>query len=174
MRLFGGIFQREVDESTLQYFRIHNQNLSAALGSDPLAGLDLSDPEAAVEALAVEYCRLFIGPGGHLPPVESVVLGEGRFWGKTTEKVTNFYRMESLALAQDSDNLPPDHLSVELDCIGMLEEDSKRETAMNFAREHPLRLVQVLGDHVQRNATLAFYPSWTIGLQDMLQELYGG
>lgn len=47
--------------------------------------------EEAVENLAIEYASLFIGPGSHLTPCESVWReGEGSFWGESTVQAKSF------------------------------------------------------------------------------------
>ena len=171
LRLFASIFQREVDDRLLSELRTCRQKLLASLGNDPLAGLDLGDSQATLQALAVEYCQLFIGPGGHLPPVESVVLGEGGFWGATTEQVVDFYHSVEISLPRDGRMLP-DHLSMELDCLAVLEETNRGDKAGVFAREHILRWLPSLIQHVTERGTIAFYRVWATGLQTMLLELY--
>lgn len=171
LRLYASIFEREVDEKLLGELATRRQEIENALGGDPLAGIDPSDAASAVEVLAVEYCRLFIGPRDHLPPVESVALGEERFWGPSTRKVVEFYRTVGLAPREDS-RIMPDHLSMELDCMAMLEETDRRDQASAFAREHVLKWVPSLARHVNERATIAFYPVWMTGLQAMMTELY--
>jgi TorA maturation chaperone TorD len=170
LRLFASIFEREVDEKLLGELAARGQEIETVLGGDPLAGIDPGDA-AAVEILAVEYCRLFIGPTDHLPPVESVVLGEERFWGPSTRAVAEFYRTVGLAPREDS-KIMPDHISMELDCMAMLEETDRRDQASAFAREHVLKWVPLLAKHVSERATIAFYPVWMTGLQAMMTELY--
>lgn len=173
LRLFGSIFHREADGRLLEQIEARRQEVSAVLEGDPFDGLDMGDPDAAVETLAVEYCRIFIGPRSHLSPVESVVLGEGRLWGPSTEKVAEFYRAAGLAPAQDS-RILPDHISMELDCLAQLEESDRHDGAVAFARGHILRWLPALTQHVQQRATAAFYQVWLKGLQAMLTELYQG
>jgi len=123
--------------------------------------------------LSVEYCHLFIGPRGHLPPVESVVRGERRFWGPSTEKVADFYNSMGIAVVSDS-RIVPDHISMELDCLALLEETDRHHEATVFAREHVLRWLPDLAQHVDRRSTVPFYRVWSAGLNMMLAELYGG
>ena len=173
LRLLASIFQREVDLRLLEHIEANSKELSTALDVAVLSGLDLDDKEAAMEALAVEYCRVFIGPSGHMPPVESVALGEGRFWGPSTQEVADFY--EAMGIAVDRDcRMVPDHISMELDCLAILEERQQSNEAGTFAREHVLRWLPGLVDHVEKRATLAFYPMWVKALYEMLNELYGG
>ncbi len=88
LRVFASAFEREVNTELLSMLAACRSSMLTVLGDDPLAGVNVNDLDAAVEILAVEYCRLFIGPHGHMPPVESVVLGEGKVWGASTESVS--------------------------------------------------------------------------------------
>ncbi len=172
LRLFASLFEREVHERLLGELVARREELSSVLDSDPLIGLDLRDLNSAAETLAVEYCRLFIGPRGHLPPVESIVRGEGRFWGASTEKVVSFYEAAGVAPPQDS-KLLPDHVAMELDCLALLQEQGRRAEAAELLREYLLCWLPDLIRHVERNATLAFYPTRTRGIYNTLQELSG-
>jgi TorA maturation chaperone TorD len=171
LRLFASLFQREVDAHLLQEIEGRRDALTTVLGADPLAGLDTSEPGAAVETLAMEYCGLFIGPRGHLCPVESVVRGEGRFWGSSTEKVAEFYRSIGVETSATSSVLP-DHIAMELDCLAVLEETGRQAEAADFARQNVLRWLPKLTQHIRKHATLAFYPVWASGLQTMLEDIY--
>lgn len=173
LRVLASVFQREADAALFEHLEARSADLSKVFDADPLGGLDLGDREAATEVLAVEYCRLFIGPSGHMPPVESIVLGEGQFWGPSTEKVADFYKTMGIAVARDC-RMVPDHISMELDCLAILEEKQQGEDAGAFAREHPLRWLPSLVDHVEERATLAFYPTWAKILHEMLCRLYAG
>ncbi len=171
LRVLASVFQREADAPLLERLEACSADLSKVFDADPLGGLDLGDREAATEVLAVEYCRLFIGPSGHMPPVESIVLGEGQFWGPSTEKVADFYKTMRIAVARDC-RMVPDHISMELDCLAILEEKQQGEDAGAFARGHLLRWLPSLVDHVEERAALVFYPMWATVLYEMLSELY--
>ena len=171
LRLIASVFEREVSRELLTGLRERRADISTALGGDPLARLDLQDEDAVIEALTVEYCRLFIGPRGHMPPVESVALGEGRFWGPATEAVSEFYR--NAGFVRDSDaSVLPDHISMQLDFLATLEEQGRKEPAKDFAQEHVLRWLPVLVKHIADNTALPFYLVWARGLQTILEELY--
>jgi TorA maturation chaperone TorD len=171
LRLFGGVFEREIDARLLAQMREAGPELREALGDDPLEGLT-TDDEDALGTLAAEYCRLFIGPRGHLPPAESVVLGEGRFWGAATEGVVAFYRSAGVGAVEGA-RVVPDHISMELDCLAILEESGRHEEAALFARAHVLQWLPELSRHVERASTLAFYSALAKGLEKLLTELYG-
>lgn len=147
------------------------KELNSVLGSDPLAELDLNDPEAAIETLAVEYCRLFIGPQGHMPPVESVVRGEERFWGKSTQEVMELYQSWGFEPKKEAHTFP-DHISMELDCLAFLEEMNLRDQAELFAHKHILQWLPILIKHIDKQSMFGYYPTWAKGLQTLLEELY--
>lgn len=172
LRLFASVFQREADGRLLSQLDSQRDEIRKALGEDPLAGLDLRNMDDAVESLAIEYCRLFIGPRGHLPPVESIVRGEGQFWGNSTQAVVEFYRSMSMDSMEET-HLLPDHISMELACLALLREYNHGREARRFVQEHLLKWLPGLIKHVAKNANLAFYPSWCKGLLAVLEELYG-
>lgn len=171
LRTMASIFQREVDAPLLMALRARRSEVASILGSDPLAGLDLADAAGALESLAVEYCRLFIGPRGHTPPVESVVRGEGRFWGASTESVARVYRTHGLTLSPRAGILP-DHVSAELDCLATLEESDQHKPAKVFAQAHLLEWLPRLNQRVSERASLRFYPAWCQGVLAFLEALY--
>ena len=172
LRLFASVFESDVDRRLLDELRSRREELSNVLGGDALEAVPSDDTAAALEALAVEYCQLFIGPRGHMAPVESIVRGEKRYWGPSTERVADFYRSAGLAPMSEM-HLLPDHLSMELDCLATLEEQGGGDQASIFAREHVLRWLPKLTRHVVGHAALAFYPAWCRGLQRLLSQLYG-
>ena len=172
LRLFASIFHREVDSRLLQEIVLNREELRGLLGGDPLQEMLLDSTESTIELLATEYCCLFIGPRGHMSPVESVVLGEGRYLGDSTQAVSAFYQSLGMAPSQDA-RIMPDHISMELDCLAILEESGRHKEAIAFARAHILRWLPTLVLHISKRATLAFYPAWGRGLQTMLAAFYG-
>lgn len=124
-------------------------SLGVTFDGDFLAG----DEREQAEALAVEYTRLFVGPGPHIAPYESVfVRGFGedgpQLWGSATEAVSVFYREAGLEIR--AGNEIPDHIGIELEAAAELaatqaellergetaEAERVREQEMRFAREH--------------------------------------
>ena len=182
----ANLMAREVDEKLLAALLSRREELVSTLGGDPLQGLSLEagpggGPVAlapAVEQLAEEYCQLFIfagragGTREHLPPAESVVRGEERFWGASTEAVTRFYQEVGFQLRPQAHEVP-DHVSVELDCLALLEDNGRRAQARRFAREHLLAWLPTLIEHVEEHARLPFYPLWGRQLLRVLKGLYG-
>ncbi len=84
--------------------------------------------EELVEDLAVEFTRLFIGPGKHISPHESVHNERndgdwGQLWGKSTVEVKKFIETAGLEYQSDYNGLP-DHISVEME---FMQEAARRE-----------------------------------------------
>jgi TorA maturation chaperone TorD len=172
LRLFASVFQKEVDQRLLDELCSRREELSNVLDGDALEGISVDSAEAALEALAVEYCQLFVGPRGHMTPVESIARGEERYWGPSTERVADFYTWAGFSMVNEM-HLLPDHLSIELDCLASLEEADQNEEAATFARDHILQWLPALTKHVSTSATMAFYRVWTKALLTTLEELYG-
>ena len=75
--------------------------------------------EQLLEDLAVEYARLFVGPGPRISLYESVNANPGShseaaLWSERTVKVKNFIESSGLSYAKEFAGLP-DHVSVELE-----------------------------------------------------------
>ena len=79
-------------------------------------------PEELADDLAVEYTRLFVGPGKHIPPYESVQR-EGTLWGRSASETVAFVKRCGFAYDPEYHDLP-DHISVELE---LMQELTRRE-----------------------------------------------
>ena len=166
-RLLARIWRRELDEQTL-----------AELASGPLRdafrAAGGSPPETTeageLDALAIDYCRVFLGPASHLPPYQSV-WSEGQFQGAAVASLQRYVelfpagRWDSVAML--------DHLGIELEIMACLleqltsvsawpdEPSEEFETAMleiarSFFRDH-LSWPQPLCAAVRQRAQTAFY-----------------
>jgi len=82
-------------------------------------------PEQILDELEVEYTRLFIGPGPHIAPYESVQRGEAQLWGNYTVDVNKFYQRNGYRIADEFKELP-DHISVELQFLAHLLQAEKK------------------------------------------------
>ena len=115
------IFREELSPENLR--RVRSTEFMQALGD---AGVDLDSdiaqrPEAELlDEMAVEYTALFLGPGGHVSPHESVhAESDGALWGRSTGEVKRY--IESAGFAYDpEDHGMPDHISVELEFMATL------------------------------------------------------
>ena len=123
--LLADVFREEPSEAFLS--KLGEPEFSGALHA-----LDLSLDEVfeifshtqLVEDLALEFTRLFIGPGSHISPHESMHV-EARFgerkslWGTQTVEVKKF--MEGAGLkVDDSFSGMPDHLTAEFEFMQRL------------------------------------------------------
>lgn len=86
----------------------------AALGDLDFSFLERDEAELA-EDLAIEYAALFLGPGGHVSPHESVHLEEGgQLLSEATVAVRNY--IEACGFEYDPGHHGlPDHISTELE-----------------------------------------------------------
>ncbi len=178
--LLSRIFICEVDARFLEELRQQKFiNILKELGVD-LGQAFLEQPiEEQLEDLAVEYTRLFLGPGKHLSPHESVYVStfsgqqdskQGLLWGAATVKVNEFIEEVGYQLAADYPGIP-DHLGVEL---GLMQQLAKREeTAWQagdidqaaklvaeqdyFLREHILKWVPQFCQQVATETVNDFY-----------------
>lgn len=76
------------------------------------------------EDLALEYTRLFIGPGPCISPHESMNVDprfgeENELWGKSTVKVKKFMEAAGVAVNDDFSGMP-DHISAEFEFMEQL------------------------------------------------------
>ena len=141
-----------------------------------LANDFLQNPaEELLDQLAVEYAGLFLGPGGHISPHESVhhQRGDrqsGLLWGESTAEVKRFIESTGLSYDPEYKGLP-DHISVELEFMQQLtlrEEQAWREEdedgALNclkiqkkFIQEHLIRWIPTFCEKVIGETELSFY-----------------
>lgn len=173
--LLAAIFRAEPSEDFIRELR-------APALSDVLSdmGVTLGDEfntepsPHLTESLAVEYTRLFIGPGSHISPYESVFVnvdgGQGGLWGETTVKVKKFIETAGFDYQPDFPGLP-DHVGAELEFMQKLAEtetrlraDGETERAdwclrvqKKFIDEHLGKWVPGFCDKVVEKAELAFY-----------------
>ncbi len=147
--------------------------------SDAGANIDkefLNGPEEKLlEDLAVEYTRLFLGPGKHISPHESVHHKRddgdwGQLWGKSTVEVKKFIESTGLEYKSEFTGMP-DHIGVEFEFMQQVTkreaqawEEKNREDALNclkmekkFVDEHIGKWVPGFCDNILSEAELPFY-----------------
>jgi TorA maturation chaperone TorD len=92
------------------------RNALKAAGADLAVDLNEDSEKELLEDLAVEYTRLFFGPGNHVAPYATVYLGgEGAsLWGPETIWVKKFIEDSGFDYKADYQDLP-DHVAVELE-----------------------------------------------------------
>ncbi len=128
-----------------------------------------------LEDLAVEYARLFVGPGKHISPHESVHHPRedgqwGQLWGKSTADVKKFIEAAGFHYESEYKGLP-DHIGVELEFMEHVtrreakawaenEEDRAlycREIEKEFFDEHLGHWIPIFCEKVTGEAELTFY-----------------
>jgi TorA maturation chaperone TorD len=174
--LLATVFRQEITSDLL-----HQVKDPQFLGVLSDLGLQLANeffqrPEdELLQDLAVEYSRLFLGPGLHVSPHESVHHqgngGKGGLlWGESTAEVKKLIESTGLSYDPEYKGLP-DHISVELEFMQQLtlreeqawnEEDEKTaldclKVEQKFIEEHLCRWVPVFCDKVIEEAELPFY-----------------
>lgn len=182
----ANIFAREPDVEFLK--GLQEENNAKILGScedGPLSDVKQLSVEDQVEAIAVEYARLFLAPMRLASPYESLQLGEGRLWGKSTVEVNKIYRKFGFAL-DEGFNGTPDHLSAELFFLAQLsqieseylskglkeEQRGVLEVKKYFLKHHVLKWFPDFKKAVINNAEISYYKDIVILLGNFLDEEY--
>lgn len=147
----------------------------ANLGLD-LNGDFIQKPEdELLNDLAIEYARLFLGPGKHISPHESVHYQRddgkwGQLWGESTVEVERFIKATGLSYEADYKGMP-DHISVEFElmealarqeAIALSENDKTKarrclDVQRKFLEEHLIRWIPFFCEKVIKEAELPFY-----------------
>ena len=122
-------------------------------------------PYGTLEALKIEYARLFLGPGMPVaPPYESVYLGQGGNEGRgellseASFAVREAY--ERVGLTPVPGPEPPDHLGAELEFAAYLcskGEPAGRDALEAFLNEHMRRWAPQLAATVAQESRHPFY-----------------
>ncbi len=100
------------------------RSLLADLDIEIPASFTDGSPSEVRERLSVEYTSLFIGPGVHLSPHESVhartgSTRDGELWGELTVQVKRFIEATGLTYATASPGMP-DHISTEFEFMARM------------------------------------------------------
>ena len=137
-RLYGllaSLFRREPGPELLNRLRSPGfRDLFSELGID-LGDDFFNDPLDEVgDRLKVEYTFLFLGPGKHISPHESVQRkrGSGTLWGEETLVVKQYMAAAGFELNEAASDIP-DHIGVELEFLCHL---SAREAEAWQADDH--------------------------------------
>lgn len=175
--LLTAVFREEPTEAFIEELRGPRMTGAFSDMDVELGASFYSDPQSdLVEALALEFTRLFIGPGRHISAHESVFVeadsGAGGLWGAATVAVKKFIETTGLDYDVGFKGLP-DHVSVELEFMHKLteweakkwiqEEQKDAEYCLAvqrmFLEQHLLRWVPQFCDAVMAQAKLPFYRS---------------
>ncbi len=177
--LLATLYRQEVTSDLLQQIKDPQfLGVLADLGFDVMKEFLLKPEKEQLEDLAVEYSRLFLGPGKHVSPHESVHHKRedgqwGKLWGASTAEVKQFIEATGLGYSDDFKGLP-DHITVEFEFMQQLtlreeqawkEEDSDKAAACRnvekkFIEEHLIRWIPVFCEKVIQDSQLPFYRSF--------------
>ncbi|MFI0406503.1 mycoredoxin [Actinomadura sp. 3N508] len=116
------LLAREIDPPL--YRQLTTANAPATDDQRPLIDARLTGrpQQKALEDLAVEYCRLFIGPQPECPPYASAHRGEVKLGGRSAHDIDDFMDRHRLrpVLNEHDAVLQHDHLAVELSLLAHL------------------------------------------------------
>ncbi|MDF1592046.1 MAG: molecular chaperone TorD family protein [Desulfobacterales bacterium] len=131
--------------------------------------------EDLIEELAVEFTRLFLGPGKHISPHESIHHERedgqwGKLWGQSTVDAKKFIESAGFDYKSEYKGLP-DHISVELEFMQQVAlseakawQDQDKEKALyclqierKFIEEHLSRWVPAFCKKVMQDTESHFY-----------------
>jgi TorA maturation chaperone TorD len=173
--LLAAVFRAEPDEGLIEDLRGSRfAGAFASLDTDFGDDFQQTTGEELRENLAVEFTRLFMGPGEHISPHESVFVDmdgdAGGLYGAKTVEVKKFIEATGLSYDEAFTGLP-DHVSVELEFMGKLagfesekwangEEDAARyclSVQKMFAEKHLLWWIPEFCARVITEANLSFY-----------------
>lgn len=150
-------------------------NLLIDAGAD--IELDFFDREleSVQEDLAGEYAALFLGPGKHLAPYESIYVPDstgrvGQFWGECTVDMKGWVEHYGLKITERYDSIP-DHICIEIEFMQniveqehMAWEKDDQETAekcllveKEFFDKHIINWIPQFCDKVIEAAGIDFY-----------------
>lgn len=120
----------------------------------------LEAPEArALEMLAVEYCRLFIGPQPVCPPYASAQRGEALLGGRPRTRLEAFLERHGLPTPDMGWRVAsPDHIAVELAVVAQLyESHAPTAVVQEFLTQHLGLWAPAWLTHVEAAAQLELY-----------------
>lgn len=145
LRLCVRLLSREIDP--MLYRQMLNADAHSQEPHRPLAdpGLAQREEAEAIEELAAEFCRLFIGPQPVCPPYASAHQGEVKLGGRSARDIDAFLDRHQLrpVLSEQDAVVDHDHLAVELALLahlysvaaGTVESDLSIEEAWGAAYE---------------------------------------
>ena len=116
----AAVYRQELTSELYQQMKDNEfQEVLSSLGVKLNNGFFQISEQELLENLAVEYTRLFVGPGKHISPHESVQhqkegVQSGQLWGELTAEVKKIIESSGLEYTSEYTGMP-DHISVELE-----------------------------------------------------------
>ena len=174
--LLAALYRQEISAGLLD--RIKDPRFAGVLSELGATEMHDSIQEPAdrlLDDLALEYTRLFLGPGKHISPHESVHLPRddgdwGKLWGAATVEVKKFIEATGLTY-DDSFSGMPDHIAAELEFMQQITQaeaeacqrkDDEQATQLQsiqkqFLEVHLGRFAPLFCQKVRKSAEIAFY-----------------
>ena len=151
------VYRQELTSDFLRQIKTpDSRDVWVEIGIEPEADFVNMQESDIIEYLAVEYARLFLGPGQHISPHESVhkesVRGGGMLCGKASTDVKEFIESRGIVFKSDYTGFP-DHISVELEFMHHLilwEKKSLQELDGRTAEHFRAMEQQFLNDHIKQ------------------------
>jgi TorA maturation chaperone TorD len=174
--LLATVYRQEAGSELLKRIRDPQfLGVLSDLGVDWSGDFSRKSEEEILEDLAVEYAMLFLGPGKHISPHESVHHQRedgqwGQLWGGSTVEVKKFIETAGFDYRTEFTGMP-DHISAELEFMERVtereeqawkENDEKaalycRKIEKKFIEEHLLKWIPDFCGKVTEAAELPFY-----------------
>ena len=172
----AAVYRQEVTSELLRQIKAQQfQEVLSSLGVKLNNGFFQNAEKELLENLAIEYTRLFVGPGKHISPHESVHhkkegVQSGQLWGELTAQVKNIIESSGLEYESEYTGMP-DHISVELEYMQRVirrevqaweneDEVTARLCQKNekkFVDEHLLGWIPDFCEKVIKTAEMPFY-----------------
>ncbi len=188
-QLYGflaNVFKQEPDEKLL--LAIRNDRFKQQMTEIDIV-LDenfYSQPIDVLKAqLGIEFTRLFMGPGKHISPHESVqsAQGSGILWGQETSAVKRYIEAAGFDFEQTFTGLP-DHISVELAFLSKLcrfESDywiqqqsvealNVRDWQAYFLSQHADQWMVSFSQKVKAESRVSFYQAFSVLLAEFIKD----
>ena len=182
--LLAAIFNQEPGIEFLEQLRGEAfQSLLAQSGFSLGDEFTRESPDTLQKELSEEFTRLFLGPGKHIAPYESVQLkrGSGTLWGEETVMVKRFIEAAGFNYENDFIGIP-DHISVELEFLSRLAgveagawaagnvvaADNALEWQRDFVSRHADKWMPDFCCKVTQQARLSFYGTFALVLRQFL------
>lgn len=168
-RLLGQLWREELTQTT------HAQLLAVAQEFESAGGQLPQHTGETLDQLSVDFCQLFIGPRGHLPPYQSV-WQTGAFCGDALISARKF--ADLVGLERNPGGILEDHLGVQLEVmsriltLGDSGDEEQQAAAVEIEREFfatHLTWPEPLLDAVAKQAATSFYQSLAAMTKSFLQ-----
>jgi len=174
--MLAAVYRQELSSELLRQIKDPRfMGVLSDLGAEPMDDFFQKPEEKLLDELAVEYTRLFLGPGKHISPHESVHHQRsdgdwGKIWGAATVEVKKFIEATGLSFGDDYKGMP-DHISVELEFMQQVtlreeqawgEEDEEgalycTKIEKKFIEEHLIHWIPIFCEKIIQDTELHFY-----------------